>query len=74
MTPRRLAAQQKQKTPDQLHALLLDAVVARDQAARRVDELAVEARMGGLSWAQIGLCLGLTKQGAHQRYTGNGAA
>lgn len=74
MTAKRLGAHHEAKSAQQAHALLLDAVVARDQAARRVDELAVEARMCGVTWEVIGLALGLTKQGAHQRYTGDGAA
>ena len=54
--------------------LLYDAVTAREQAAARVDALAVDARMAGLSWETIGRALGITKQGAHQRYTGDDAA
>jgi hypothetical protein len=33
-----------------------------------VDGFVAEARAAGCSWAQIGLCLGVSKQGAHQRF------
>lgn len=37
-------------------------------AAEEIDGAAREARREGLTWSQIGSCLGLTKQTAHQRY------
>ena len=74
MAARRLGPHQRLMTAEQAHALLLDAVAANDQAAHRVDVAAVEARMAGLSWETIGRALGMTKQGAHARYTGDGAA
>lgn len=39
-----------------------------EEVAEEIDAAAREARREGLTWSQIGSCLGLTKQAAHQRY------
>jgi molybdenum cofactor biosynthesis enzyme len=57
--------------------------IVRLDAARRVREAADEleaaqveaARKAGATWTEIGICYGLTKQGAQQRFrAGDGAA
>lgn len=53
---------------------LLHAVTTRDEAQRRVDALVSSARKCGLSWDTIASALGTSKQAAHQRYAGGGAA
>jgi hypothetical protein len=47
---------------------LFDAVAARRAAENSVSEAAISARMAGATWEEIGVILGLTKQGAHRRY------
>jgi hypothetical protein len=53
---------------------LLRAVTNRDQAERIIEELVLSARRCGVPWETIGSALGTTKQAAHQRYSGGGAA
>jgi hypothetical protein len=53
-----------------------DGTISRLQAARRLREAAEEleaaqveaARKAGATWIEIGVCYGLTKQGAQQRF------
>lgn len=48
---------------------ILVCLSAMDEAVgEEVDGAARDARRDGLTWTQIGNCLGLTKQTAHQRY------
>lgn len=48
---------------------LSEAVDARDAAQTDVDRLVHEARDAGATWIEIGLALGISPQGARQRYT-----
>ncbi len=45
---------------------------ARLQLARREDVAVRRARRAGLSWAEIGTLLGVTKQTIHRKYRGVG--
>ena len=59
----------------QLELRLEDLAVFKQEAEKRVkavqdaiDAAAYDARDAGLSWARIGKALGMSSQGAHQRY------
>lgn len=45
-----------------------DAAAARDVADRALSAIVAEARADGLSWGQIADALGISRQGARQRY------
>lgn len=47
---------------------LMAAVKMRDTAQRMVDEAVVTARQDGLTWPQIAVALGISPQGARQKY------
>jgi hypothetical protein len=51
---------------------LAAAVATRDDAQRVVDLSVARARRAGASWTVIGNALGVTRQGAHERYAGMG--
>jgi hypothetical protein len=44
------------------------AVAMREAAQRMVDEAVRDARDAGVTWIEIGLALGISPQGARQRY------
>lgn len=44
------------------------AAAAKREADRRIDAAAVHAHRGGASWGVIGAQLGMTRQGARQRF------
>lgn len=44
------------------------AVDARDAAQQRVDDLVAKAREAGATWVEIAAALGVSPQGARQRY------
>jgi hypothetical protein len=44
------------------------AAAARRESAARLEAAALTARREGLSWGVIGAQLGMTRQGAHQRF------
>lgn len=44
------------------------AAAARREADDRIDAAALAAHRAGLSWAAIGMQLGMTRQGARQRF------
>jgi len=46
----------------------MDAVEARGEAEDRISRAVDRARKEGATWAMIGLALGVTRQGALQRY------
>lgn len=61
---RRLTSGQRMVLADvQHHALEIE------QLERHLDELVLEARSEGVSWAVIGWSVGLTSEGARQRWT-----
>ena len=45
---------------------------SRRELARREDVAVRRARLQGLSWAEIGTLLGVTKQTIHRKYRGVG--
>jgi DNA-directed RNA polymerase specialized sigma24 family protein len=45
---------------------------SRHELARREDVAVRRARLQGLSWAEIGTLLGVTKQTIHRKYRGVG--
>jgi len=47
---------------------LLHAIQERADAETRLTEAVISAHDEGASWALIGSLLGMTRQGAHQRY------
>jgi hypothetical protein len=47
---------------------LTDRKRAADRAEIEVSEAAISARLGGATWEEIGLVLGISKQGAFARY------
>jgi len=47
---------------------LMDAVEAREDAEDRINAAVARARDEGATWAMIGQALGVTRQGALQRY------
>lgn len=55
------------------HKVLVLAV-QRDQLERRIAATVYGARAAGCSWEAIGSALGVTRQAAHQRYSGGDAA
>lgn len=55
-------------TNDQLIELLDRLVVVREQADELVDQVARQARAEGASWTVVGEAVGMTKQGAQQRW------
>jgi hypothetical protein len=38
-------------------------------AEKHVSDAVISARMAGASWAEIGTALGMTKQGAHKKFS-----
>ena len=42
--------------------------VALSEATSRIHELAVAARVAGASWSEIGQRVGISRQGAQQRF------
>lgn len=48
---------------------LIAALRVRDQAEDDLARAAVAAHASGASWAAIGAVIGLTRQGAHRRYS-----
>jgi hypothetical protein len=57
-----------QRTDDQLVAAVIEAAHLTDVADRLVGHFVDAARRGGLSWAEVGECLGVTKQAAQKRF------
>lgn len=55
-----------------MYALTL-AAVERDSIEAAIQYLVAQCRAAGYTWAAIGSTLGLTKQGAQQRYGVNGS-
>jgi uncharacterized membrane protein len=49
-------------------AELRAAAAARREAEGRIEAAAIEAHLAGLSWGVIGAQLGMTRQGARQRF------
>ena len=47
---------------------LRSAAVARREADTRIESAAVAAHLAGVSWGAIGAQLGMTRQGARQRF------
>ena len=47
---------------------ITDAVTRRDRAQSDIDLAVCRAREKGASWRQIGDALGVSRQGAHERY------
>jgi hypothetical protein len=57
-----------QGTDDQLVAAVIEAAHLADVADRLVGHFVDAARRGGLSWTEVGECLGVTKQAAQKRF------
>lgn len=57
-----------QGSGDQLVAAVIEAAHLADVADRLVGHFVDAARRGGLSWTEVGECLGVTKQAAQKRF------
>jgi hypothetical protein len=57
-----------QRVDDQLVAAVIEAAHIADVADRLIGHFVDVARRGGLSWAEVGECLGVTKQAAQKRF------
>ncbi|MGB7980414.1 MAG: hypothetical protein WCF36_06435 [Candidatus Nanopelagicales bacterium] len=53
---------------DDLFAELAAVALAKQELARREEVAVRRARNSGLSWAQIGTLLGVTRQTMHRKY------
>lgn len=69
MTTRRAEAQPLPCSPKDATALLRGAVDNRDRAQLKIAVAVEVARLSGLTWDEIGGCLGMTKQGAHDAFS-----
>jgi len=56
------------RTDDQLVAAVIEAAHLADVSDRLVGHFVDAARRDGLSWAEVGGCLGVTKQAAQKRF------
>lgn len=54
--------------PDQNLAALARAAASVKRAESSLDASIITAREAGLSWAQIGVTLGMSRQSAHERW------
>lgn len=70
VTPDMVAAWEQETSDEDLLALLPKVASARAQAERQLTTWVRKARARGITWTRIGAALGMTRQSAWERFSG----